>query len=148
MANWCQNIAYLAAPDEDKAIAALISTANEELNDDFGVIDRYAPTLGGAGINHLKRAGSRIEIASHSRDEPPIELYRAMEAQGWKVDALYWEPNHLFWGAYRNGADKRLEYEFDKDEDMIPQLPAEVVAHFRPKIRWFAQGWSVITFFS
>ncbi|OHC99250.1 MAG: hypothetical protein A3H25_03950 [Sphingomonadales bacterium RIFCSPLOWO2_12_FULL_63_15] len=148
MANWCQNIAYLTAPDEDEAIAALISTANEALNDNFGITDRYAPTLGGAGINYIKRAGSRIEIASHSRNEPPIELYRAMEAQGWQVDALYWEPGNLFWGSYRDGTDNRQEYAFDEDEDMIPQLPAEVIAQFRPKISPFAAGWTVMPLFN
>lgn len=145
---WCQNIAYLTAPDEDDAIAFIAYAANEELDEEFGITDRYAPTLGGAGIHYIKRDGNCVEIASHSRNEPPVELYRAMEAQGWKVDAIYWEPEYLFWGTFHDGMDDRREYDLDEDGDLIAQLPTEVINRFRPMVREFAPGWNVMTLFN
>lgn len=134
MANWCENIANITAPDEDvaqelfSALAAgvdykgvpnvICSTPNEPADE---LSPNGAAWVKDRGMDgNVTLDGARLYLTWGSRWQPPISFYEALEATGFLVDALYLETGMCFCGTYRNGEQRNVNYERRAD------IPAEI----------------------
>lgn len=73
--------------------------------------DVGADELSGSVI--AAEGATEVAVSFYSAWQPPLNFYAAMEAQGFVVEAYYYESGCLFCGIYEEGKDDRFEIEED-----------------------------------
>jgi hypothetical protein len=61
----------------------------------------------------------QVTVGFESAWSPPIGVYQALEDQGYRVDAMYFEPGCDFCGAYKDGEDDTWSCHDDDVPDEI-----------------------------
>lgn len=71
--------------------------------------------------------GKTLGFGFDSAWSPPIGVYRELEAQGYTVEAYYWEPGMCFAGKYSDGDDDFYDYsDCNGSEEIAKFLPEEI----------------------
>lgn len=105
---------FLPVPLEEKDNWYMWSTENWGTKWDFEALD-------------WSRIDNQIEINFESAWSPPIALYNYLVAEGWSVDARYFESGMGYVGRYTDGSDDYYEYDLS-DAESIKQIPEDLVA--------------------
>lgn len=141
MPNWCSNTLKMTASSDqvDKLEAYL--RRNE---DDHGLLAYFVPeplnlqnwyswrcenwgTKWEVEVRGLKRDGNTLTMSFDSAWSPPTGAYEAMHAQGWDIEACYWEPGMCFAGEWVNGHNKYLDYGTPEEvEEKLPLADREL----------------------
>jgi hypothetical protein len=58
---------------------------------------------------------------------PPVGVYRKLEEQGWKVDAMYYETGCVYIGRFRDGQEEDYEWNFE-NENSLDHIPEDLLA--------------------
>lgn len=64
-----------------------------------------------------------LELKFDSAWSPPIEAYRALEEEGFEVEAYYNEPGIGFFGSYANGYEDTIDYTDMSAETVRKEFP-------------------------
>lgn len=137
MPNWCVNSVVLSHNDSAK-IQALKDSLNKDIFFDYILplgeweYNKAINTWGTKWEAHdlswvqFESTKNQIEISFESAWCPPEEVYKAMVADGWTVEAYFFEPGMGFVGKYGTDPDGLYEDYYDMDSP----IPAELVEMF------------------
>jgi len=81
--------------------------------------------VGGDGYEAQDIPGGLILIFD-SAWAPPVAAYDKLEAQGFRIRAMYYEPGMAFAGIYEDGHDDYYEYGGMSSDQIAEELPAEL----------------------
>ena len=123
MPNWCMNNLTLRHKDIAKLNAAIAAFEDGRFLEHFVPLpdDKWEYgfccenwgtkwDVGGSDSVYTVRGDKTVQFAFDSAWSPPIEAYRAMCAQGFELEATYYEPGIAFVGKVAGNED-----EFDDD---------------------------------
>ena len=145
MPNWCSNNVTIEATDSE-----LLKRLQDALDDEKDLFNQFVPQPEFEGdqdwymwnienwgtkwdakpYNGFHWEGNTVAFSLETAWSPPIQFYRAMEAQGYNVTAYYWEEGMAFCGKYEDGYDEYIEYGNMTADEMEEQLPAWVDDEF------------------
>lgn len=155
MPNWCSNSLKLTATNDSNR--KLLDELEKQFNAMHPVIfDIIKPTpldlLDGQGWYdwRIKNWGTKWDAtllnAYRKKDtatlyfetawSPPIEIYQALEEEGFKVEATYVEQGIQYAGYYKKGKDftdkepEFLQSLYDEETDTFNEDPSEMEAYF------------------
>lgn len=126
MPNWCCNTVTLRHADPAMIERAAKAFDRGELLNEFVPVPEEFKTddrwynfcvsnwgtkwdVGGDGRDPIKDPNV-LELSFESAWSPPIEAYRAMEEQGFEVEAHYYEPGVAFFGSYMDGCEDTIDF--------------------------------------
>ena len=145
MPNWCSNNVTIEATDSE-----LLKRLQDALDDEKDLFNQFVPQPEFEGdqdwymwnienwgtkwdakpYNGFHWEGNTVAFSLETAWSPPIQFYRAMEAQGYNVTAYYMEEGMAFCGKYEDGYDEYIEYGNMTADEMEEQLPAWVDEQF------------------
>ena len=140
MPNWCENSLRLSHSDPVMISRAAAAIEADRLLEEF--IPRPADQEDNWYDWNIENWGTKWDIAdagvSNVSDTelyayfgtawaPPVEAYARLEALGFKVGAMYYEPGMAYYGSYADGVDTYAEYStFDEiPEDIVDEFGIE-----------------------
>lgn len=169
MPNWCSNTLTLTHEDASQISRAVEAFQRGELMNEFVPLPKDQEEnwydwhisnwgtkwdVGGKDYDSpdVSEDGRTVSMNFDSAWSPPTTWYERMEAQGFGVSAMYYEPGMAFAGIYSNGYDDYYEFanvSSDEVADMIPQdldeyfAISETMAEYEddePLTEWYTQG--------
>ena len=156
MPNWCSNSLKLTAATDsnrklldelekqfdssDKAVIFdMIKPTPLDLLDGNGWYDWRIKNWGTKWDATLLQATRKKNVATlyfETAWAPPIEIYQALEAEGFKVEATYVEQGIQYAGYYKKGVDftdnkpSFLQSLYDEETDTFNEDPSDMEAYF------------------
>lgn len=79
--------------------------------------------IGGSGEFAEQPDANTLELRFDSAWSPPIEGYRALEEQGFEVEAHYYEPGVAFFGSYMDGCEDTIDFSSMDAETIRKEFP-------------------------
>ena len=136
MPNWCLNTVIITNPDPAK-IQALKDSLNKDVFFDHilplgewdydKAIKIWGTKWEASNLSWMQFDNkNQIEISFESAWGPPEEVYNAMVADGWTVEAYFFESGMGFVGKYGTDPDGLYEDYYNMDDP----IPAELVDMF------------------
>lgn len=80
--------------------------------------------VGGDGRDEIKDPNV-LELSFESAWSPPIEAYRAMEEEGFEIEAHYYEPGVCFFGSYMDGCEDTIDFSSMDAETIRKEFPEQ-----------------------
>lgn len=126
MPNWCCNVVTLRHKDPAMIERAAKAFDRSELLNEFvpmpeelkegdgwygWAVSHWGTKwdVGGDGRDPIKDPNV-LELSFESAWSPPIEAYRALEEQGFEIEAHYYEPGIAFFGSYIDGVEDTVDF--------------------------------------
>ena len=78
------------------------------------------------GDNPAQDIPGGLMLGFDSAWSPPINAYEKLEAQGFRIRAMYYEPGMAFAGIWEDGSDEYYEYGGMSSEKIAEELPVEL----------------------
>jgi hypothetical protein len=136
MPNWCLNTVIVTNPNPAK-IQALKDSLNKDIFFDHilplgewdytKAIKTWGTKWEASNLSWMQFDNkNQIEISFESAWCPPEEVYNAMIANGWTVEAYFFEPGMGFVGKYGTDSDGLYEDYYEMDD----AIPARLVEMF------------------
>jgi hypothetical protein len=138
MPNWCLNTVIVTNPNPAK-IQALKDSLNKDVFFDHilplgewdydKAIKTWSTKWEASNLSWMQFESTKnqVEISFESAWCPPEEVYNAMVADGWTVEAYFFEPGMGFVGKYGTDLDGIYEESYEINNEPIP---AELVEMF------------------
>lgn len=141
MPNWCSNSVILTH-DDRAVVDALVARLEVEGNDVFfqhvhpmpeGTEDWYSWCVENWGTKwdtsqlFWSQDDKSLFITCETAWSPPVGVYRKLEEQGWKVDAMYYETGCVYIGRFRDGQEEDYEWNFE-NENSLDHIPEDLLA--------------------
>lgn len=139
MPNWCCNVVTLRHKDPAMIERAAKAFDRGELLNEFHPMPKELREgdgwygwavnnwgtkwdVGGDGRDEITDP-NQIELSFDSAWSPPIEAYRAMEEQGFEIEAHYYEPGVAFFGSYFDGCEDTIDFSSMDAETIRKEFP-------------------------
>lgn len=141
MPNWCSNSVILTH-DDRAVVDALVARLEVEGNDVFfqhvhpmpeGTEDWYSWCVENWGTKwdtsqlFWSQDDKSLYVTCETAWSPPVGVYRKLEEQGWKVDAMYYETGCVYVGRFRDGKEEDYEWNFE-NENSLDHIPEDLLA--------------------
>ena len=136
MPNWCANSLVLHHEDVNMIERAVQSFQKEEFCNEFVPIPEnekenwYEWCISNWGTKWdvdadmvESKDDNSLSASFQSAWSPPVPFYEELEALGFSVRALYYEPGMAFAGWYEDGVDDFYEYGGMTSEQVANELP-------------------------
>jgi hypothetical protein len=81
---------------------------------------------GESGNNDIHPDGLMLTAGFDTAWSPPVRAYEKLEAQGFTVSAMYYEPGMAFCGVYEDGNDDYYEIGGMKSDEVANEIPSEL----------------------
>ena len=140
MPNWCSNSVILTH-DDRAVVDTLVSRLGVEGNDVFfqhvhpmpeGTEDWYSWCVENWGTKwdtsqlFWSQDDKSLFVTCETAWSPPVGVYRKLEEQGWKVDAMYYETGCVYIGKFRDGQEEDYEWNFE-NENSLDHIPEDLL---------------------
>ena len=140
MPNWCSNSVILTH-DDRAVVDALVARLEVEGNDVFfqhvhpmpeGTEDWYSWCIENWGTKwdtsqlFCSQDDKSLFVTCETAWSPPVGVYRKLEDQGWKVDAMYYETGCVYVGRFRDGKEEDYEWNFE-NENSLDHIPEDLL---------------------
>ena len=140
MPNWCSNSVILTH-DDRAVVDALVARLEVEGNDVFfqhvhpmpeGTEDWYSWCIENWGTKwdtsqlFCSQDDKSLFVTCETAWSPPVGVYRKLEEQGWKVDAMYYETGCVYVGRFRDGKEEDYEWNFE-NENSLDHIPEDLL---------------------
>lgn len=139
MPNWCCNVVTLRHKDPAMIERAAKAFDRGELLNEFMPMPQELKEGDGWYGWAVSNWGTKWDVGGDGRDpitdpnvlelsfesawSPPIEAYRAMEEEGFEIEAHYYEPGICFFGSYIEGCEDTIDFSSMDAETIRTEFP-------------------------
>jgi hypothetical protein len=121
---------FVGDPDEQKKL----EQAEQDNLNNHGYKNWYDFCVGtwgtkwdvGGGDGHINDIEGGLILSFDSAWAPPIAAYELLLEQGFKIQAMYYEPGMAFAGIWEDGNDDYYEYGGMNSDQIAEELPPEL----------------------
>lgn len=79
--------------------------------------------VGGTDCALNRTSTTEVALGFESAWAPPIEFFRFLEAEGFEVEAYFYEPGMCFFGSYADGIEDSIDYSSMSAEQIRTEFP-------------------------
>ena len=145
MPNWCNNTLVLQHTNPAMITRAAEAIERGVLFEEFAplgewdynlAVEKWSTKWDASNLDVIDRTDNTISVSFDTAWSPPINFYDELLAQGFEVQAEYFEPGVCFVGKYIDGVDD--EYSFET-ADLLEEIPEDLVENWG--IREMLEEW-------
>lgn len=135
MPNWCDNMLTLTHSDPAMITRAAESAERDSLLEEFAplgewqydaAVEKWGTKWDISNPDIIEQSENMLQLSFNTAWSPPLNFYDELLAQGFEVNAQFYEPGVCYVGRYNDGDVE----EFEIDPDDLSNIPEELKDQF------------------